>query len=79
MAAKCVVFSEEGLAIADISPELYDALKKRVYQDWWVWVAQAANVVWAVWALITVPATPNGLFHQAKEQKRLSHKAIEKS
>jgi len=51
MAATCVVFSEEGLAITDISPELYDTLKKRVYQDWRVWVAQAANVAWAVWKL----------------------------
>jgi hypothetical protein len=45
-------------------------------------IASCLAYIWIVYlgvALITVPATPNGLFHQAKEQKRLSHKAIEKS
>ena len=51
MATTCVVFSEEGLEITEISPELYHALNKRLYRDWRVWVTQAANVAWAVWKL----------------------------
>jgi hypothetical protein len=55
-----VVFSEEGLEITDISPELYDTLTKRLYKDWQVWVTQGANVVGAVvkLALFVAIATP---------------------